>query len=29
VAAYRTALELAPAAPERAFIASRIEELSR
>ena len=29
VSAYRTALELAPAAPERAFIASRIEELSR
>jgi len=29
VAAYRTALELALAAPERAFIASRIEELSR
>jgi len=29
VAAYRTALDLAPAAPERAFITSRIEELSR
>lgn len=29
VSAYRTALDLAPAAPERAFIASRIEELSR
>jgi RNA polymerase sigma-70 factor, ECF subfamily len=29
VAAYRTALGLAPAAPERAFITSRIEELSR
>lgn len=29
VSAYRTALELAPAAPERAFITRRIEELSR
>ena len=29
VSAYRTALELAPAAPERAFISRRIEELSR
>jgi RNA polymerase sigma-70 factor, ECF subfamily len=29
VSAYRTALDLAPAAPERAFITSRIEELSR
>jgi RNA polymerase sigma-70 factor, ECF subfamily len=29
VAAYRTALDLAPAAPERAFITRRIEELSR
>jgi RNA polymerase sigma-70 factor (ECF subfamily) len=28
-AAYRAALDLAPAAPERAFITSRIEELSR
>jgi RNA polymerase sigma-70 factor, ECF subfamily len=29
VSAYRTALDLAPAAPERAFIGRRIEELSR
>ncbi|HEY2128147.1 MAG TPA: DUF6596 domain-containing protein [Streptosporangiaceae bacterium] len=29
VSAYRTALDLAPAAPERAFISRRIEELSR
>ena len=29
VSAYRTALELAPAAPERAFISRRIEELNR
>jgi len=29
VSAYRTALQLAPAAPERAFISRRIEELSR
>ena len=29
VSAYQTALDLAPAAPERAFITRRIEELSR
>jgi predicted RNA polymerase sigma factor len=29
VSAYRTALDLAPAVPERDFITRRIEELSR